>query len=61
MKVAHLINLLEKHNLQAEIIFRLSEHPSICVGSKYNCKCTEKDIILTIGKEYIQNEVSKNV
>ena len=52
MKVAKLIEMLERHNLQAEIKFRtIKNKPLFSISSTSDCKCKEKEIILTVGIE----------
>ena len=48
MKNKKLINLLEKHNLDAEIIINEKIVERVTVSSKAECKCKEKEIYLNI-------------
>lgn len=54
MKVAQLINMLENHNRQADIKFKVSDkkNPIFSIRTTAGCKCTETEteITLTIGK-----------
>lgn len=51
MKVKKLIEMLEDHNLDAEIKFfvNFNKSPELQIASKAICKCTEKEIEITIG------------
>jgi hypothetical protein len=56
MKVKTLINMLEAHNLDAEIIFRIEKESCILVNisSESDCRCKEKEIMMTISSKEIR-------
>lgn len=47
MKVKDLINMLENHNLNAELIF-LENDKFISINSTEDCKCKEKRIFINV-------------
>ena len=51
MKVKTLINLLSSRNLDADIVFKTdpTRKGMVVVSTKAKCKCSEKEISLTIG------------
>lgn len=54
MKVKQLINMLAKSNLNADLIFKINENSKIIsVSSEAECRCKEKEVILNIGKSWI--------
>lgn len=54
MKIKQLINMLESHNINANIIFIINKNNSgVIISSTVTCKCKEKDIYLTIGTKEI--------
>ena len=54
MKVKTLWNMLQEHNLDAEIVFKSSKSGLVSISSKADCKCKEKEIYISIGKKCLK-------